>query len=541
MILQNLVLPGKGCPSEELYVRRSAVSGRIDFCTYFNVFSLARWKRYTTVSNVFLDIELDGKGLLELVDVDRGNVFYSAKCGGLFRVPLSNGSPGLIGVRLSLTEGSKFVRGCFGTCSSPAAVPTIALDMCTYSRPAEALEKINGFKESLKRFGKDYAKHVRMIVVDNGSSLEEDPSVKIVKSRNLGGSGGFARGLYEARHSIQGLTHIIFMDDDIVLDFESVYRIYSLLCFIRPSYSEHMIAGTMLDLNDPVRIYEVGKILPENRSVGNGLDVSSIEGISECESLGDIHAGGWWFFCSPYVGSDDYPAPLFLGYDDLLYSHVHGSKVISMTGIGVWHPALDKRYSPSRLFYYDLRNSVLFDILTGHGSRNIVLHWFRFGIVEILCMRPRNARLIAMAFDDLCEGMKVLEDPEEKNKAVESISYKVDLNNMPVIDAVEQSVNNRAWTVLTLNGQLLPSRGVGKTSKVSYETRHSYRKERVLHCDEGSGWFFTEKDAFDSIRTVLSLVRSSAGLYVRYGRVRKRISEGLKLDSESDWERIFGG
>jgi len=49
--------------------------------------------------------------------------------------------------------------------------------------------------------------------------------VQLIPNKNVGGSGGFARGLVEA---LQEYLPILFMDDDIELDSESIYRLFSL-------------------------------------------------------------------------------------------------------------------------------------------------------------------------------------------------------------------------------------------------------------------------------------------------------------------------
>jgi len=55
--------------------------------------------------------------------------------------------------------------------------------------------------------------------------------VQLIPNKNVGGSGGFARGLVEALQE-NTYSHFLFMDDDIELDSESIYRLF--LCMNTP-------------------------------------------------------------------------------------------------------------------------------------------------------------------------------------------------------------------------------------------------------------------------------------------------------------------
>ena len=54
--------------------------------------------------------------------------------------------------------------------------------------------------------------------------------VEIVTNPNLGGAGGFARGLWEHRRRGQA-THVLFMDDDVAFEPEVIARTVAFLRF----------------------------------------------------------------------------------------------------------------------------------------------------------------------------------------------------------------------------------------------------------------------------------------------------------------------
>ena len=81
------------------------------------------------------------------------------------------------------------------------------------------------------------ADNIGVFVADNGGTLTEsdypDRGVKVMKNKNVGGTGGFVRCLLEALEDPdKEWTHILFLDDDIRLEPESIYRTYMLYSFI---------------------------------------------------------------------------------------------------------------------------------------------------------------------------------------------------------------------------------------------------------------------------------------------------------------------
>lgn len=65
----------------------------------------------------------------------------------------------------------------------------------------------------------DIAKHLTMHVIDNGSTLDaaalSDEHVIVTPNENVGGAGGFARGMIESLEQSTPATHVLLMDDDV--------------------------------------------------------------------------------------------------------------------------------------------------------------------------------------------------------------------------------------------------------------------------------------------------------------------------------------
>src|SRR5215218_7300024 len=98
---------------------------------------------------------------------------------------------------------------------------------------------------------------VDIVVVDNGRSLQPDDldlaHVTLLPNPNLGGAGGFARGLMHLRAEGR-VTHVLFMDDDVSFDPDLVVRIVRLLSYA--SDPQLCIAGAMLVREQPTLLFE---------------------------------------------------------------------------------------------------------------------------------------------------------------------------------------------------------------------------------------------------------------------------------------------
>ena len=89
-------------------------------------------------------------------------------------------------------------------------------------------------------------------MVDNGRTLSAEEiqteHVMVHPNLNVGGAGGFTRGMLEAMDHKEKPTHVLLMDDDVMILPESLIRTYNLLKIVRPEYEHHFISGAMLSM-----------------------------------------------------------------------------------------------------------------------------------------------------------------------------------------------------------------------------------------------------------------------------------------------------
>ncbi|MCR5620497.1 MAG: glycosyltransferase, partial [Treponema sp.] len=128
----------------------------------------------------------------------------------------------------------------------------LALGICTFRREEAASRTVRKLEAAVARGGDSGPwDELAIYVADNGRTLGPDafPSgrVRLLPNPNLGGSAGFARTMIEAvfHGREEDFTHIVLMDDDVVLSPDTVERTYTFLRFVREEYGESMLGGAM--------------------------------------------------------------------------------------------------------------------------------------------------------------------------------------------------------------------------------------------------------------------------------------------------------
>lgn len=247
----------------------------------------------------------------------------------------------------------------------------ITLLSCTYQRKKEVLSNIQKVKKTRFYQLEDelYGK-LDFCVVDNGSELEEkdEDYFKLVQNPNTGGSGGFTRGILEARKEAEryGTTHVIFMDDDVLFIEETFYRLYTLLSLIKEEYKNEVVAGRMFRLDARHIQYTASEIWNKSHilHVGHNVDMSKSENLLNVNDRRGEYTG-WWFGCFPMsFVRKNLPLPFFLHCDDVEYGLRHGGEPIVLNGIQVWHETAEYRVTPT-IVYYDVRNSMIVNTIYG--------------------------------------------------------------------------------------------------------------------------------------------------------------------------------
>jgi galactofuranosylgalactofuranosylrhamnosyl-N-acetylglucosaminyl-diphospho-decaprenol beta-1,5/1,6-galactofuranosyltransferase len=172
---------------------------------------------------------------------------------------------GLITVEMTALEPAVLTGGAYSAALPPHAAQTplaLAISITTFRREADVartVARICGFLEGeggamLAGMGA----RAHLFVVDNGQSvsLPAHPHLTLIPNANLGGAGGFARGLAAAEDG--GFSHCLFMDDDASFQMESLVRT---LAFLRLARSPRAaVAGAMISAGRPWAMWENGAV-----------------------------------------------------------------------------------------------------------------------------------------------------------------------------------------------------------------------------------------------------------------------------------------
>ena len=415
-LLQRLVLPRAETTEPLLYVRTQGdvsftnetavlVKGaELSFDTSFGVFAAGRWKRLTSVDCLSVTVHASGSGRIELVGVRsvvRGlslqekivassGISSSGKT--TLEVPdFAKTSIGTYFIRVSAEQSDVVVSGGQWTTTTTAPREVrLSLSITTFNRQdyvKPTVAKVLQLVENVDSL-RDY---MRILVVDNARNINFDTApnapITVVQNPNLGGAGGFARGIIHLRDEGWS-THVLLMDDDITLEPEALVRTFALFTFARDA--NLCIHGAMLSEEQAWMQFEAGskyrwRSLYPLRAIGREDDLRERK-----LALRDAHEKkfaytAWWYTAFPISITRDNPLPVFVRGDDVAFGLMHtGKHSVTMNGVIVWHADFGLKNNPSSLFY-EKRNFAIVDTLVFANH-----HWWHLA-----------RRFIALSFRNL--------------------------------------------------------------------------------------------------------------------------------------------
>lgn len=308
---------------------------------------------------------------------------------------------------------------------------SIALNICTYKRLEYLSRNLEKIKKSLffTMESEKYYKKLQVFVVDNASEIESfgSPLIHVIRNKNNGGSGGFQRGIEEIRKD-SSFTHVIFMDDDVEFEIESLYLLYDFLISVSEEYVDNPVAGRMICADKrniqytAAEIWNKGQIehIEFLRDIGSD---DYIPGRVIYDSGAEY--GGWWFCCYPmsFVKDNDV-IPFFIHCDDVEYGLRCSKQPIIIEGVHVWHETYEKRLTPL-MRYYDTRNPLFvnerYHLL---DSPEIVYRNWKASITEVHVIGDYTTELLLIkAMKDFLKGIDWL-------YRVDSAKYHKKLSNI---------------------------------------------------------------------------------------------------------------
>ncbi|MBQ8688626.1 MAG: glycosyltransferase [Ruminococcus sp.] len=597
LTLQNVLLPSAGtCEETELYYRTAAAERQkctlhgnelaaekgctISFDTYFGGFTIEKWRKYTHVRRVSLKLLLKGVFTVRLCCMTRSEdgavhtqelLSAEASSEGMqeftYEFPDSCEKGMLCFSLTSMQDGSVFGGGSYFSMLAPEEqrYVKIAVDICTYRREAfieQNLKKLrSSFLDAPDSFLYD---KLEIFISDNAGTLDipalSSEKIHIVKNKNVGGAGGFTRGLIEIQNvrKERKITHVLLNDDDIVYEPEALFRTCTFLTCIRPEYADAFVGGAMLRLDMPYFQVESGAVWNGGRlvSLKRGLDLRDLEACLYNETEEDPQYNAWWFCAFPaeVASEDNLPMPIFIRGDDVEYGLRNTKHLVLLNGICVRHEPFENKYS-SALYYYIFRNRLIDNALHDMNMTAEELKRELYGYVmnEVRLYRYRNARLLMKGMRDFFKGTEwfAQRDGEAIHQQIMQEGYAMkpvsELGEGITFDEqlFEQSRNadqprdllHRVIANRTVNGTYLPPKrkyNIVPADGVRQIT--VYRTETVLNYDAASGRGFVTKRDVKEAKACIAELRE---MYRRIDTDYEKTVQDYKLHASRFWKRSF--
>lgn len=571
MRIQNIRFPEADiCQEEELYFHRNGEW--IDFNGYFNLFYIEKRKKYTNQETLTLHLELQGcqavrlmkdENVLQeiaLIGESEGSQTYE------FDFPYQETETGVFWFSVKpaadMEQDMLNLTGWYeGTCRAEKPV-RIAAVVCTFKRESYILRNVKSILRFLEQ-PENKAMKLCYWLVDNGRTLSEHEEIsslikqhpdtfRIIPNRNVGGAGGFTRGMIEAIEEKEnlGLTHVQMMDDDAVMDPELFVRAYGFLGMRKDEWEDIRLGGTLLREDYPYICQAMGEWF-EKLHVTNNLVMTDMRSFKNCckplvERPHDEYKmySGWWCCCYSLntVREDNLPLPIFIHRDDIEYEiRNRETGVVFLNGFNVWHKGFEVNFLGTNA-YYDARNVLIYAALHEPDLLGIRMwKWIsRLLLSSVMKMNYEELNFIYQGVKDFMKGPKwlIMLDAEEKHNQL-----RKQLPIMkPMLDRVQPSMkelkeyynpqryNGNFWKKITFNGWLLP--GYKKKSFFRpYDPLFTiYRIKKIELIDTGAG---KKREASRSIGQLFKTMGYIMSIYImlrfQYGKVQKEYKNKFEI------------
>jgi galactofuranosylgalactofuranosylrhamnosyl-N-acetylglucosaminyl-diphospho-decaprenol beta-1,5/1,6-galactofuranosyltransferase len=451
-LLQRVLLPRSGEPLDvrTLYLEEALTNAKrahslsrtsvtigseseVSFCTYFNAFPASYWRRYSVLKSVVLRVEVSGHCRIDVyrskADASRihveGREAVDGDAAQEFLIDLGPFEDGGW-IWFDITSDSEVVlesAGWYAPIEAPGEA-TVAVGIPTFNRPTDAVK-------ALVALGSDplvLDVIEAVIMPDQGTRKAKDEPgfdeaaaalggrLAIHDQANLGGSGGYSRIMYEALNNTS-CQHILFMDDDIEIEPDSILRALAMSRFAKVPT---LVGGQMLNLQARSHLHVMGEVIDRSNFMWTGAqNVEYDHDFSEdplrtsklLHRRIDVDYNGWWMCMIPRVVAEELgqPLPLFIKWDDAEYglrAREAGYPTVTLPGAAIWHMAWsDKDDAIDWQAYFHLRNRLVVASLHMPGDgKGLVLDTIKATVKHLLCLEYSTVAIQNLAIRDFLAG-----------------------------------------------------------------------------------------------------------------------------------------
>jgi galactofuranosylgalactofuranosylrhamnosyl-N-acetylglucosaminyl-diphospho-decaprenol beta-1,5/1,6-galactofuranosyltransferase len=565
--------------------------------TYFGRFPASYWQRWTVVNAADVEITASGSGRIAIVASDiegetqdvtglRGEtVTLTAQLdkfvdGGFLWVQLTTGDDDLVVEKLRWTV------------EPPERLRPTAVVICTFNRAddcTKTLQSLGGDPEALDVLDAIY-------VVDQGSDTVEsraafpdiekalDGRLRYLRQPNLGGAGGFGRGMYEVTEAARITkdaehANVLVMDDDVLCEPEIAIR---LTAFANRTSDPTIIGGQMLRLLHPTRLiagaeYADFAQLKPGRVVTNALDDADLlaeEVDEDGVPTGKVNRGdrrvdalynAWWSCLIPaeVVAKIGLPLPLFFQWDDVEYGYrarKAGFATVTLPGAGLWHADFDWKDADKWNEYFAVRNSIIVSTLHSETDPKVTARVIAARVSRyLLTMQYGLAATIIKAVEDFQRGPGFLHDGGSgaakeifavRREYPDTVMHKASeipglkSGTIPLIQAGPKPTRHRLVMAKRL-AYLALGRTVHPVGAVSKEDSHWWHVSQfataVVTDGSQEGVRLRKRDRETTVRLAKQTVKALRGLVSDMPRLREEYRAAVpELTSRANWRRLYG-
>lgn len=447
----------------------------ISLCSYFNSFPAGYWRRWCNLQEVLLIIRVVGKGAI--------SIFRSDGSGNIYKIKQINfNDTKIINYKINLDS---FLNG--GWCwfdiasyrhstvilqyaywgkhvdvefNSLSNRKKITIGITTFNEPKYCQNTVrNIFFDS---YLSDITENITIVNQNPKKNIEHKEyfrncylsnKVDLINQKNLGGSGGFARCMHEFIKK-NSSEYILLLDDDILIETESIIRLY-----LFSQFCQHptIVGGQMFNMQNPCKLHAYGEAINMHQFIWHpikGLDNHSffLKSLRNSPSLHqnyEVDYNGWWMCLIPKViiNKVGLPLPFFIKWDDAEYSlraKIKHYNTVTLPGAAVWHISWDnKDDSLNWQAYFHVRNRIITALIHSPYKKggNIIWDNFKHNLKHLISMQYYTVTLRNKAIKDLMKGpvylykyMKTIKNVLHEKEAYFSDSFaKKNYSDFPYI------------------------------------------------------------------------------------------------------------
>ena len=560
---------------------------------YFGRFPASYWQRWTVVDSVDMELVAHGTGRVYLVasDPDGETRVVAAQSvvsavGEIVRFTVALDrflDGGALWPQLATDDGELIVEELRWTVEPPATLRPTAVVICTFNRPADCVRTLAALAADQQVLDVLDA----VYVVDQGSDTVEshpdladaekalDGRLRYLRQPNLGGAGGFGRGMYEVLEvGHADHANVLLMDDDVLCEPEIAIR---LTAFANRTAAPIIVGGQMLRLLHPTRLvagaeYADFEQLIPGKVVDGALDDADLLGVDE--ETGEPNRGdrrvdadynAWWACLVPseVVARVGYPLPLFFQWDDVEYGYrakAAGFPTVTLPGAALWHADFDWKDHDKWNEYFAVRNALIVSALYGRFDPVQVARVVLSRIMRnLLSIQYGLSASIIKAVEDFLRGPSVLADGgaaaaaevrELRAAYPETVLHRAaDLpglqdGHIPIVRGAGTPLLKRPVLAKRLV-QLALGRSAHEIGAVPYEDAvwwHLAQFDTAVVTDASQeGVRIRRKDRATTLALLRRAGRAIRGLLSDGRRLRAEYRAAApRLASKENWKRLYG-